>query len=118
MYVEALITELSRLFSALADRTRLRIVMLLLDKGELTVDDICKETGKSQSLVSHHLSCLRNCEVVKVRKNGKYSLYSIYDDNTRKLIEIALKIVKEHSQSILSCEVLDEELGKEFIKTE
>lgn len=91
------------------------MTLLLMDKGELTVDDICKELNRSQSLISHHLSCLRNCGVVKVRKNGKFSYYSISNEDTKKLIEVAIKIVKEHSQSILSCEVLDKELSKDFI---
>ena len=113
--MEPLVTELSRLFSALSDRTRLNITLLLMDKGELTVDDISKELKKSQSLISHHLSCLRNCGIVKVRKNGKYSYYSISSDEIRKLVEVAIRIVKEYSQSILSCEVLDKELSKDFI---
>jgi len=114
--VEPLTTELSRLFSALSDRTRLNITLLLMDKGELTVDDICKELKKSQSLISHHLSCLRNCGVVKVRRNGKYSYYSISNEDTKKLIEVAIKIVKEYSQSILSCDILDEELYNKATK--
>ncbi|BFH73077.1 metalloregulator ArsR/SmtB family transcription factor [Sulfurisphaera javensis] len=109
--MEALLTELEMFFSALSDRTRLSITLLLMDKGEMTVDEITKQLRKSQSLISHHLSCLRNCGVVKVRKDGKYSYYSIYDENVRKLITIAINIVKEHSQSILGCEVLAEEKG-------
>jgi len=58
--VEPLTNELESLFSALADGTRLRIVLFLLDKGEATVNEISKSLGKSQSLISHHMACLRN----------------------------------------------------------
>ncbi|GAA5420805.1 arsenic resistance transcriptional regulator ArsR1 [Sulfurisphaera tokodaii] len=107
--VEPLLTELERLFSALSDRTRLSITLLLLEKGELTVDEISKDLKKSQSLISHHLSCLRNCGIVKVRKDGKYSLYSIASDNVAELIKVAMRIIKDYSESILGCEVLNEE---------
>jgi len=104
--------ELERFFSAFSDKTRLQIVFLLINKGELTVDEISKELRKPQSLVSHHLSYLKGCGIVKVRKNGKYSYYSVDSEDTKKLIELSVKIVKKHSQSILSCEVLDSELSK------
>ncbi|BAK54454.1 MULTISPECIES: ArsR/SmtB family transcription factor [Sulfolobaceae] len=107
--MEPLLTELERLFSALSDRTRLSITLLLLEKGELTVDEISKDLKKSQSLISHHLSCLRNCGIVKVRKDGKYSLYSIASDNVAELIKVAMRIIKDYSESILGCEVLNEE---------
>lgn len=99
------------LFSSLADRTRLSIVLFLLDKKEATVDEISKKLEKSQSLISHHLSCLRNCGVVKVRKEGKFSYYSLSSDEVIELIKIAINHVRNHSQSILSCEVLEEEKG-------
>lgn len=109
--MEPLLTELEMLFSALSDRTRLSITLLLMDKVELSVDEISKQLKKSQSLISHHLSCLRNCGVVSVRKDGKYSYYSIASEDVKKLIKISINIVKEHSQSILGCEVLAEEKG-------
>jgi len=107
--------ELERFFSAFSDKTRLQIVFLLLTKGEVAVDDISKELRKPQSLVSHHLSYLKGCGIVRVRKNGKYSYYSIDSEDTKKLIDLSVKIVKNHSQSILSCEVLDKEFSKDFI---
>ncbi len=109
--MESLLTELDMLFSSLADRTRLSIVLFLLDKKEATVDEISKKLEKSQSLISHHLSCLRNCGVVKVRKEGKFSYYSLSSDEVIELIKIAINHVRNHSQSILSCEVLEEEKG-------
>ncbi|MCY0858808.1 MAG: metalloregulator ArsR/SmtB family transcription factor [Sulfolobaceae archaeon] len=109
---EFLINELESLFSALSDRTRLNIVLYLIEKGESNIDDISKSLGRSQSLISHHMACLRNCGIVKVRKNGKYSLYSISNEDIITLIKIALNHVKKYSQSILSCDILAEEKVK------
>jgi len=58
-------------FSALSDETRLSILHALKENGEMCVNDICKATGKDQSLVSHHMACLRNCGLVNTEKNGK-----------------------------------------------
>lgn len=110
--MEPLLTELESLFSALADRTRLSIVLFLIDRKEATVDEISKSLGKSQSLISHHMSCLRNCGIVKVRKEGKFSYYSIASDEIAELIKISMNHVRKYSQSILACDVIAEEKAK------
>ncbi|ACP36723.1 transcriptional regulator, ArsR family [Sulfolobus islandicus Y.G.57.14] len=110
--MEPLTNELESLFSALADGTRLRIVLFLLDKGEATVDEISKSLGKSQSLISHHMACLRNCGIVKVRKDGKFSYYSMSSPEIIEVIKLSINHVKKYSQSILSCDVLAEEKGQ------
>jgi DNA-binding transcriptional ArsR family regulator len=107
--MEPIITELETFFKALADRTRLQIVLFLMDKGEATVMEISENIGKSQSLVSHHLSCLRNCGVVKVNKKGKNSLYSISTEEVREILKTALKHVEKYSQSILACDIIKKE---------
>ncbi|ARM77043.1 ArsR/SmtB family transcription factor [Acidianus manzaensis] len=105
-----LMTELESLFSALSDATRLRIVFLLLSKDEgFTVQEISKSLDKSQSLISHHLACLRNCGIVKVEKKGKFSVYVISDTHVKNIIRSAIEHSKEYSNSILSCEIIKEE---------
>jgi len=71
---EPLISELESFFAALADKTRLQITLFLLSKEGATVQEISESLGKSQSLISHHLACLRNCGVVRVEKRGKVLL--------------------------------------------
>ncbi|AWR98523.1 ArsR/SmtB family transcription factor [Metallosphaera hakonensis] len=111
-----LIAELESFFSALSDGTRLEITLFLRDR-EATVQEIANSLGKSQSLVSHHLSCLRNCGVVKVEKKGKYSVYSINGDGVRKIIDEAINHVSSHSKSILSCEIVKGELRDKVPET-
>lgn len=104
-----LMAELESFFSALSDSTRLKIVMFLLERGEASVQEICKGVGKSQPLVSHHMSCLKNCGVVKWERKGKYVMYKLNDDHVKGILEEALKHVSVFSKSILSCEVVREE---------
>lgn len=103
-----LILELESFFSALSDGTRLEIALYLRDH-EATVQEIASALGKSQSLISHHLSCLRNCGVVNVEKRGKYSVYSLNGEAVRRIINEAIDHVSRHSKSILSCEIVREE---------
>jgi hypothetical protein len=55
------------------------------------------------------LSCLRNCGVVKVEKNGKYSEYSINGEDVKEIIFIATRHAKNYGKSILSCDIIKEE---------
>lgn len=64
------------LYSALADPTRLR-VLLALTFGELCVCDVAHVLGLSVAAASHQLRFLRNLGVVSHRSDGKMAYYSI-----------------------------------------
>jgi ArsR family transcriptional regulator len=66
----------SRLFKALADETRLRILSLLL-AGELCVCDLMEVLRLPQSTVSRHLAYLKNAGWVEDRRAGVWMYYSI-----------------------------------------
>ena len=73
----------SRLFKALADETRLRIIKLL-EVREMCVCEVMIALCLTQPTASHHLGLLENTGLVKDRKEGKWVFYSIADP---KLIE-------------------------------
>lgn len=64
------------LFGALADPTRLKI-LLALGRGELCVCDVSHVLGLSVSAVSHQLRVLRNLDLVSYRTDGKMAFYSL-----------------------------------------
>jgi ArsR family transcriptional regulator len=64
------------LFKGLADPTRLRIAMLLLDT-ELCVCDLMAVLQMPQSTVSRHLGRLKSSEVVVDRRDGKWVHYRL-----------------------------------------
>jgi ArsR family transcriptional regulator len=72
----ALLHRRSKLFKALSDPTRLRILRLLRG-GELCVCDIVGNLEVPQAKTSRHLAYLRKVGLVKVRKTGLWSFYSI-----------------------------------------
>jgi ArsR family transcriptional regulator len=69
-------TELVAMFKALSDETRLRILKLL-EQGELCVCDITAALDMVQPKVSFHLSTLKEAELIRDRKQGKWIHYSI-----------------------------------------
>ena len=65
---------------ALADDTRQRILTMLLE-GEKCVSDIVAEFDMSQPTISHHLSILKQFDLVTSRKEGKQVFYAINQEN-------------------------------------
>ena len=74
--MEASCDHVDLLFRAFSDRTRLRILHLLLG-GETCVGDIVESLQVPQPKVSRHLARLRQAGLVSVRKSGLWSYYSL-----------------------------------------
>lgn len=74
--IEKSIKQYSKLFKALSDETRLRIMVLLTER-ELCVCQIESALNLSQVKVSHHLTVLRYSELVKNRQKGIWVYYSL-----------------------------------------
>lgn len=70
----------SKLFKALADETRLRILKLL-QLREMCVCEVMVALGLTQPTASHHLGILENAGLVKDRKEGKWVFYSLAEPN-------------------------------------
>lgn len=81
--------DLEAYFRGLADKTRLRIVNLLLT-GELCVCDIQRILEASQSGVSRHLTYLKHAGLAQDRRDGVrifYRLAGEQDSTTKSLCE-------------------------------
>jgi ArsR family transcriptional regulator, arsenate/arsenite/antimonite-responsive transcriptional repressor len=70
------IDRVDLMFRAFSDRTRLRILNLLVG-GELCVCDLVTVLGVSQPKASRHLAYLRKSRLVVVRKQGLWSYYRL-----------------------------------------
>ena len=66
----------AKLFKALADPYRLKIIELLRE-GEKCVCEIFPHFGIAQPLASRHLKILKDCGLVKDRKDGNRRFYAI-----------------------------------------
>ena len=74
------VNRLANLYKMFGDPNRLKIIMALTNK-ELCVHDLTQLLGMKQSNVSHQLRLLKDSRLVSVRKDGKYSYYSLDDEH-------------------------------------
>ena len=68
--------DVARLLSLLADKTRMRILRILVG-GERPVVALTSELGLPQPTVSHHLAWLRMMDLVAPRRQGKHVFYAL-----------------------------------------
>ena len=66
-----------QLFKNLSDETRLGIVLLLKEMGELCVCDLCAALDQSQPKISRHLAMLRESGLLLDRKQGRWVHYRL-----------------------------------------
>lgn len=71
--------DVSLICKALSDSNRLEIVQMLT-MGEKCACELLKAFVISQPTLSHHMRILADCELVRVRKDGKWSYYSLNCD--------------------------------------
>jgi ArsR family transcriptional regulator len=76
----------STIFHALADPIRLEILAFLRD-GEKCVCEIIPHVKLIQPVVSRHLKILKDCGIVRDRKEGNRRLYSITDQQLFRIID-------------------------------
>ena len=93
--------DVVRIFKALSDETRVRIIKLL-EHGELCVCDIGAALGMVQPKVSFHLGVLKNSGLLKDRKQGKWVHYSLDESEMFKrflLLSVAEKVSNEEVEA-------------------
>jgi len=91
-------TDAARLFAALSDPTRLRLLELLsrqIPNSALCVTALAQCLDVSQPAVSQHLRVLRNAGLLKAEKRGPRTHYFIDTkalENLRRLADRALSL--------------------------
>jgi DNA-binding transcriptional ArsR family regulator len=92
---ERTVERLNRLFSALADPTRIRILNALMVTEELCVCDLAVIADLSVSAVSHQLRLLRDRDLVSARRDGRMVYYSLADDHVSTLMHAGIDHANE-----------------------
>ncbi|MDH4368082.1 MAG: metalloregulator ArsR/SmtB family transcription factor [Dehalococcoidia bacterium] len=86
----------ARFLRCMGEPTRLGIVRLLA-KGERCVGEVTSVLNKEQSLISHHLRALKECNIVQERQEAQKVYYKLADPRLATLI--------------IDCEALMQELS-------
>src|SRR6266480_3005247 len=92
--------NLENLFSALADRTRLRLINLIGD-SEVCVCFLVEILKISQPKISRHLAYLRRARVVTARREGKWMHYRLTeppDEHAARIFREVRASLTEHPE--------------------
>ncbi len=92
----------AKLFRGFSDTSRL-MILETLQAGPLMVGDIVKATGLSQSNISNHLGCLRDCGLVSVDQQGRFSFYRLSDERVAALLNLAGELLDEVAKGVYEC---------------
>jgi DNA-binding transcriptional ArsR family regulator len=72
---KGLTTICHRFFTNLANPTRLAAVEQLMEKP-MSVNELATALGQEQSMISHNLKPLLQCNIVSIEKQGKKHVYT------------------------------------------
>ena len=93
------IDTLERVGTALADPTRRRILLMLLD-GPAYPADLAETLGSGRTNISNHLACLRGCGLVLAEREGRQVRYELSSSRLRHalsdLVNLELAVEQRH----------------------
>ena len=92
----------AKFFKGLADPSRLAILEAL-GKGPRCVNELSTRTGLPQSNLSMHLACLRDCGLVRARREGRFVYYRLADPAIGRLLSEARSVLRKVAGQIGSC---------------
>ncbi len=98
---------LARLFNGFANSTRLSILLLLVQRGEMKVGDLVDELGAPQPRVSDHLRCLAWCGYVLVRREGRNAYYSVADDRVMQMLKLGEELRQDNLEHVEACDDIE-----------
>lgn len=102
----------AKYFRGLGDPTRLRILDLLEEAGELSSGAIVARVGLPQATVSTHLGCLRWCGFVATRREHRSVVYRIADERVSAMVALAHGLLADNAEHVAACCTIDRKGSK------
>ncbi|MFJ6011058.1 ArsR/SmtB family transcription factor [Streptomyces sp. NPDC092952] len=83
-------TELAKVFKALGDPVRLRLLSMIASRagGEICVCDLTPAFDLSQPTVSHHLKLLKQARLIASERRGTWVYYRLVPETTDRLAAV------------------------------
>ena len=82
-----------RFFTNLANPTRLDAIEQLMQKP-MSVNELAETIGQEQSMVSHNLKPLLQCNIITIQRQGKKHIYTVNQETMRPI----LAAIENHAQ--------------------
>jgi ArsR family transcriptional regulator, cadmium/lead-responsive transcriptional repressor len=99
---------LAKFFNGFANSTRLSILLLLAQRGEMKVGELVEELGAPQPRISDHLRCLAWCGYVEVRREGRNAYYSVADERVLEVLRLGESLLRDNLEHVESCDDAEE----------
>lgn len=93
-------SEYKRVFRALSDENRIRVLEMLCE-GEKCACALLRDLQINQSTLSHHMKILCDSGIVKSRKVGKWSYYSINESGCLYASELLNKLMDKRLDNMI-----------------
>jgi ArsR family transcriptional regulator, cadmium/lead-responsive transcriptional repressor len=98
---------LAKLFNGFANSTRLSILLLLSQRGEMKVGELVDELGAPQPRISDHLRCLAWCGYVQVRREGRNAFYAVADERVMQILELGEELLQDNLEEFEACDDIE-----------
>ena len=98
---------IAKYFRGLGDPTRVLILELLHEHGELSVGQLVERLGESQPKVSNHLACLRWCGFVATRRESPSVIYRVADNRVLQLLALSRALLADNADHVAACRRID-----------
>lgn len=90
--------EIALIFKALADETRLKI-LVILSKRKICAKGISKHLGISEAAVSQHIKILKDTGIIIGEKVGYYVYYDLQESLFNQIVKFIEQMQKNHNST-------------------
>jgi DNA-binding transcriptional ArsR family regulator len=97
----------AKYFRGLGDPTRVRILELLRDEGELSVGELVERLGEPQPKVSNHLACLRWCGFIEAKREHRTVFNRVADQRVVEMLDLAHALLDDNAEHVAVCCQID-----------
>ncbi|MEO8687008.1 MAG: metalloregulator ArsR/SmtB family transcription factor [Solirubrobacteraceae bacterium] len=93
----------AKYFTVLSDPTRVRVLELLHERGEMSVGELTLKLGLGRTNLSNHLACLRWCGFVLTRREHRTVRYRVADPRVSELLALGRALLADNAQHVAAC---------------
>lgn len=93
-----LLEHVAERFRVLGDSTRLAILRILLQEGEMNVGEIVEALDAGQANISKHLRVLHDAGMVSRRQAGTAAYYAVTDRSVTRLCDIVCDRIRDQAE--------------------
>lgn len=100
--MEEIYIKNSKMFKSFSDPNRLKIIEML-SCGEMCACTILEKLNITQPTLSHHMKKLEEADLIKIRKDGLWSYYSLNKKQIKNMMIFMLQISYDNDDYSSNC---------------